>query len=93
MRFKSKPTEIEAVQFTGDNEAEVIDFAGNCFNVLSKEDRENCEDPEATAAVFDDLHSTWVLVYTGNWIIKGTKGEFYPCDEEVFAEKYEAMNV
>ena len=91
MRFRSKPTEIEAVQFTGANGMELVEFTENNFRVFNVEDRENCDDPEATAAVFDVLHSTWVLVYTGNWIIKGTKGEFYPCNEEVFAEKYEAV--
>jgi hypothetical protein len=91
MRFRSKPVEIEAIQFTGDNEAEVIDFTDGHFHVLADDDRENCDDPEATAEVFDDLHSTWVLVYTGNWIIRGTKREYYPCNEEVFAQKYEEV--
>ena len=43
---------------------------------------------DIVAAVFDVLHETWVGVKKGQWIIRGTKGEFYPCDPEVFAEKY-----
>lgn len=27
----------------------------------------------------------------GDWIIKGTKGEFYPCKDEIFQEIYEAV--
>jgi len=41
------------------------------------------------AAVYDMLHETWVGVKPGQWIIKGVKGEFYPCDPETFAETYE----
>jgi hypothetical protein len=47
------------------------------------------EDPDADAQVYDKLHSTWVFVYTGDWIIKGIRGEFYPCRPDVFAESYE----
>jgi hypothetical protein len=27
----------------------------------------------------------------GDWIIKGTEGEFYPCSDEVFQKKYEKL--
>jgi len=27
----------------------------------------------------------------GDWIIKGVKGEFYPCKPDIFAETYEAV--
>ncbi len=38
--------------------------------------------------VFDELHDTWVKFELGDFIIKGTKGEFYPCKPDVFAQKY-----
>lgn len=44
-----------------------------------------------TAVVWDDLHGTWVNVATGDWIIKGLQGEFYPCRPDVFADTYEAV--
>jgi len=28
----------------------------------------------------------------GDWIIKGTKGEFYPCKPDIFEEIYESVN-
>lgn len=89
-RFKTKPFEIEAVQFTGDNEAEVQAMTGSqYFYVL--EDDEKTDDPDMAATVFDFLHSTWVGVYPNQWIIKGQKGEFYPCDPEIFEAKYEPL--
>ena len=88
-QFRKKPITVTAVQWTGDNEAELIEFTGNLFQALDPEDR--TDDPELTGSVFDDLHSTWVGVYTGQWIIKGVKGEFYPCDAAVLAETYDEV--
>lgn len=31
------------------------------------------------------------IVCPGDWIIKGVKGEFYPCKPEIFAATYEAV--
>jgi hypothetical protein len=28
----------------------------------------------------------------GDWLIKGTKGEFYPCKDDVFRQKYEPID-
>ena len=39
--------------------------------------------------VYDELHQTWVKFGIGDWIIKGVKGEFYPCESETFAATYE----
>ncbi|AMS02209.1 hypothetical protein FDI84_gp56 [Mycobacterium phage Pipsqueaks] len=44
-----------------------------------------------SAVVYDDLNDTWVSVATGDWIIRGVQGEFYPCKPDIFAETYEAV--
>lgn len=90
MRYRKKPVEIEAVQWNGSNLSEIQAFTGRpYFHDLDPDER--VDDPEATAAVFDILHSTWVLVYTGDYVIKGIRGEFYPCRESVFYETYEKV--
>lgn len=90
VRRRKRPVEVDTVQWTGDNETEVQEFTGaSHFYALDAEDRENSEDPEATATVFDNLHSTWVLVYTGQHIVRGVKREYYPIAEDVLAETYE----
>jgi hypothetical protein len=91
-RFVSKRVEVDAIRWTGDNAVAVSVFARRVyFYLIDEDDRKHSDDPEATAQVFDHLHGTWILVKTGQWIIKGTKGEYYPCDPEVFAEKYDHM--
>lgn len=80
---------VEAIRWTGDNLEELELWTVGNFQELHPDDRANCEDPAATAEVFDKLHSTWILVLPGQWIVKGVKGEFYPCDDETFHWKYE----
>lgn len=88
-RWRKKPVMVEAVRWTGDNAAELARFTGSQFAVVAPEDRG--DNPDITAQVFDVLHSTWVGLYTGQWVIKGVRGEFYPCDDGVLAETYEPV--
>lgn len=46
---------------------------------------------EIVAAVYDYLHDTWVGVKKGDWILRGTQGEFYPHDGALFAENYQQV--
>ncbi|MGC5239034.1 hypothetical protein ACPXCH_04550 [Streptomyces albogriseolus] len=91
VRYRKRPVEVDTIRWTGDNEQAVQAFTGgpSTFYALDPADRENSDDPEATATVYDKLHSTWVLVYTGQHIVRGVKGEYYPIAEDVLAETYE----
>lgn len=90
-KFRKKPVVVEAVLFGGENEREVQLFTGPCqFYIIDPEDR--TDDPDCIATVYDKLHSTWVGVKAGQWVIRGVKGEFYPCDAEVLAETYELVS-
>lgn len=83
MRYRKKPVEVEAVQWTGDNVAEIRALAGGKFHPLC------VPKGDITAEVKDVLHDTWVGVKDGQWIIRGVQGEFYPCDDVVFQATYE----
>lgn len=88
--WRKRPVAVEAARWTGANADEVRELTGlENFLVLDAADRANCDNPDATAPVYDKLHSTWVLVFDGQWIIRGVKGEFYPCADDVFRETYE----
>lgn len=95
-RYRTKPVEITARQYDGDWQS-MQDWCRDMdpgqsrafFFPVEEEDR--TEDPDIVAEVWDELHSTWVGVKVGQWIIHGTRGEFYPCDPDVFAEKYEQV--
>lgn len=89
-RFRTKTVEVEAVKFTGDNYAELQEWTGDQFFHVIADDRG--DDPECIAQVYDILHSTWIGVKKGQWIVRGIKGEFYPCDDETFHWKYSEVH-
>ncbi len=88
-KYRLLPVTVEATQYDGTQAvAEYIEaWSEQRFNTVDPEDR--IDDPDAVAAVFDILRGAWIPVAVGDWIIKGVKGEFYPCDPQVFAETYE----
>lgn len=88
-KYRKKPIEITAVEWTGDNEAELIEFTGHRFEAVPQGER--AESPDITAEVFDYLHGSWVGVYTGHWVIRGVLGEFYPIDKDVLAATYDVV--
>jgi hypothetical protein len=84
-RFQKRPVVIEAVQFVGSNWDEIEKFTPG-FRALPTAEFENGR--LHVAEVYDEIHDTWMKTATGDWIIQGIKGEFYPCESVVFGESY-----
>lgn len=82
MKYRKKPVVIEAVQYTGNNALEVIRFMGGPSGNLELHDT----DLPAIHTLEGDMTAS-----VGDWIIKGVKGEFYPCKPDIFAATYEAV--
>lgn len=78
-KFKKKPIEIEAVQFNGDNAQEIADFMHCQFPYM--------EHDHLIIGTLEGNH----YASPGDWIIKGIRGEFYPCKPDIFAATYEAV--
>lgn len=85
-----KPVEVEAVQWTGVNRSEVEQFCG-WDNTLFY-----CHLAEGSSVIELKLE---IITLEGNmkaeigdYIIKGVKGEFYPCKEDVFKATYDILN-
>lgn len=79
MKFRKKPVVIEAVQFTGtkENLAEIVKFCPAIGWVAGS----------LFIKTLEGTHRADI----GDWIIKGVKGEFYPCKPIIFALTYEAV--
>ena len=85
MKYRKKPLVIEAIQYN----SQTRDF----WPWVAK----NVPDVN-TISTNTDGHTKWVEIKTlegvmraepGDWIIKGVKGELYPCKPDIFAATYE----
>lgn len=83
LRFTKKPVTIEAIQWTGKNLREVITFTDG--------------PPDTLEAYADLVARDGLKIYTlegkmlanvGDWIIRGVKGEYYPCKPDIFEATY-----
>lgn len=95
-KFTKKPVEIDAWQFEGgaSSATPIIDWvlAGNgnatwseTYDDWDPVAKEYFEVPEAiTITTLEGLMQCQV----GDWVIKGVKGEFYPCKPDIFEQTY-----
>lgn len=79
-RYRKKPVEIEAVQWTGDNLAELRKLEG--FNAVH-----TCFGGRLNIKTYEGM----IHASVGDYIIKGVQGEFYPCKPEIFKQTYEEV--
>ncbi len=76
--YVTKPCIIEAVQWNGDNTLEIAAFANG--------DAYFSENGLFIHTLEGVMHAS-----IGDYIIKGLRGEFYPCKPDVFNKKYEMV--
>jgi hypothetical protein len=79
MKFRKKPVVIDALRFTASlSPADLHHFLGSFDNLVVGKDHIVIRTLEG------DMRAD-----EGDWIIKGVKGEFYPCKPDIFAATYE----
>lgn len=81
MKFRKKPVVIEAIQHNGTNLIDILTWAG-------------------AGEISEDFLGEYIEISTlggtmkadrGDWIIKGVKGEHYPCKPDIFEMTYEKV--
>lgn len=96
MKFRKKPVVIDAILYDGSDRSqdEVVAFIGSRgFFVDAKADEESgvsSNIPDRSIGILT-LEGT-MYARPGDWIIRGTKGEFYPCKPDIFVDIYEAVD-
>ena len=80
MFYRKKPVVIEAIQWTGDNSEQIINFLGDALR-----------GPMRNGAIEIYTLEGIISVSVGSYVIKGVRGEFYPCRGDIFEETYEAV--
>lgn len=89
MKYRKKPVVIEAMQYVGNNGFEINNWSN----------KKVIESPVLKRTEYNPT-GEYLQIYTlegimtaivGDWIIKGVKGEFYPCKPDIFKETYEKV--
>lgn len=98
-KFRKKPVVIEAEQFLGWYDTQyhaytVLDMSmirkHNCLASKKTSRCPQCDCPfelHADCTTLEGVH----IVCPNDWIIKGIKGEFYPCKPDIFELTYEKV--
>ena len=87
-RYKTKPCEIEALEWNGHNLEEIKEFVGDSliYDIIDTA----CSERIAYQYEIKTLEGE-MIASKGDFIIKGLRGEFYPCKPDVFHKKYELV--
>ncbi len=86
MTYRKKPVEIEAIQFedTSERILEIATFVGRDLRV-------NYGDKNNPYIPIETLEGT-MKANVGDYIIRGIKGEYYPCKPDVFEATYDRVD-
>ena len=96
-RFVKKPIVIEAIQLTWGNWNAVCDFVPHphfkrgCY----LDEAGQPKPPEAGEGKLGLLINTpegTIVASENDWIIKGVKGEYYPCKPDIFEATYQPVD-
>ncbi len=82
VKFRKKPVVIEAVQWDGTNEGydRVCAFAKGVYL-----------EPAGFGRIVIPTLEGAMYASPGDWVIRGVKGELYPCKPDIFEATYEAV--
>lgn len=85
-KYRKKPVVIEAIQFDGTNAHKIQALIGGRCSVHYEAGNNK------KVLAISTLEGT-MTVSLNDWVIKGIKGEFYPCKPDIFAASYDEEEV
>jgi hypothetical protein len=88
-KFRKKPVEVDAMRWNGTPHAAtpIIDWILNNGGTARWHEH---EDGRSTHIAIDTLEGV-MSADIGDWIIRGVKGEFYPCKPDIFEATYDPL--
>lgn len=89
MKFKKKPVEIEAVRVS-----DLLKAAASNWKELPTWVRTSYEQGDivfGSGRIFIHTSEGEVQAEIGDWVIRGVRGEIYPCKPDVFSMTYEEI--
>lgn len=94
-QYRKKPVVVEAVQLNTTNMPEVADWIGGDTAKIVVESEEAWKLGKGVPGFSMTIHTLEgdMTAKSGDYIIKGVNGEFYPCKPDIFAQTYEEYRV
>jgi len=83
MKYRKKPVIIDAIQLLNNNQSEINNFTKPNFFQFKKQGNK-------ISLLIPTLEGEH-LALEGDYIVKGIKGEFYPCKPDIFELTYERV--
>lgn len=87
MKFRKKPVVIEAMQFIGPDPSRPDYLIAFDEWVAANQGKARCR-YRGSMMIIPTLEGE-MEASPGDWIIRGVKGELYPCKPDIFAATYE----
>lgn len=82
MKYRKKPVVIEAIQWNGNNATEIAEFSKGSKRYIEF---------EGNICRIETLEGI-MTASLNDYIIKGIKGEFYPCKPDIFEQTYDLID-
>lgn len=89
-KYRKKPVVIDAIKWTGKNLREVIAFTGLHPSAQKWTWKEYAAIVDGEGLKIFTLEGP-LMASIGDMILKGVKGEFYPCKPDIFEATYEEV--
>jgi hypothetical protein len=94
-RFRKRPVEVEAVRWDGRNIDEVLAIVDFDRLPETEESAAYVDGPGIGHTAMGELEiptlEGTMTAMPGDWVIRGVKGDVYPCKPDIFEQTYEAV--
>lgn len=87
-KYRKKPVVVEVIQFKDD--PETLSKLSSFLEDTNRPVRVIYEDPKNPTMLIETLEGT-MRADEGDYIIKGIRGECYPCKPDIFEQTYEKV--
>lgn len=87
-KYRKVPVTIEAIQWTGENYEEIREWAWTGADT----EVATLDTAVSQLMVWNSEEDQWIRCPLDHWVIKGIRGEYYPCSDVVFQRTYEAVD-
>lgn len=79
-KYVKKPIPVDCLKWTGSNVDAMAEFVGGFAKELTQGESFEV-----------DTNTGMARCEVGDWVIKGVKGELYPCPKDVFEASYQPV--